>query len=674
MRKIGICGTFDIRNYGDLLFPFIAQNELTKRLGPFGLRPYSYHARSAPGWPFDVEPISRLVNEVESADGMIVGGGHIIRFDKAVAPDYLPPDPDIPHPTGYWLLPAVLAADRGWPLVWNAPGVYGEVPSWADALMALALRHSSYIAVRDESSRNTLARFAPDREIAVVPDSGFGVARLPNGGDRSAEFSRLRERLNLKPTYLVVQASSDLVEAARLLKDRAAQLKHVSIVSLPVGPVLGDNDAILRDVFPNLVRLPSWPHPLVIAELIRNSAGFVGSSLHATITALAFGVPTFRPANQFDGKFSPLRSFESIFEIPTNGSADIGWLLDRLGRSQPEAAVEAAMSALDLHWDRLADALVKREPVQTGKPIGRFLQSLPNVFEASVDERISIETDLRQKLADGVMANAGLQRQLAESRLMHSALLQSTSWKITAPMRWLGRILKTSRRRILRFERLASHTLHTRPYEWTAVDRLYTGKDARALAASYPSDKFKTVNGHDGEKAYAYEARALIHLGESSVAFPEGLSESWRRLASDLLSPSYRGAMSRLTGRDLSSVPMEAYVCHFGADAWLGPHLDLKDKILTHVFYFNKAWNDGDGGCLKILNSKTMQDEVATISPVVGNSSILIRSDTSWHAVSKVVKSAPESRRSMNVIFYWPGAKSTMWPAGDHTPLHDYRG
>jgi lipopolysaccharide transport system ATP-binding protein len=31
--QIGICGTFDVANYGDLLFPLIAESELTERLG-----------------------------------------------------------------------------------------------------------------------------------------------------------------------------------------------------------------------------------------------------------------------------------------------------------------------------------------------------------------------------------------------------------------------------------------------------------------------------------------------------------------------------------------------------------------------------------------------------------------------------------------------------------------
>jgi hypothetical protein len=49
-----------------------------------------------------------------------------------------------------------------------------------------------------------------------------------------------------------------------------------------------------------------------------------------------------------------------------------------------------------------------------------------------------------------------------------------------------------------------------------------------------------------------------------------------------------------------------------------------------------------------------------------------VRSDNSWHAVSPVVRDSPISRRSVTVTFYRPGSLSSMWPAGDTTPLHRY--
>jgi hypothetical protein len=225
----------------------------------------------------------------------------------------------------------------------------------------------------------------------------------------------------------------------------------------------------------------------------------------------------------------------------------------------------------------------------------------------------------------------------------------------------------------LRLERIEQEPLATEPYEWAFVRGLFSRHAGQRLVRGYPLDNFKTVKGHDGEKGYEYDARALIHLNATTPSFPEGLNEAWRMLACDLLSPAYRKAMTQLTGRDLSEAPMEAYVCHYGSGAWLGPHLDLEDKIVTHVLYFNASWEKESGGCLNILRSSGMSDKIAEIIPVVGNSSVVVRSGNSWHSVSPVTNDCRVSRRSMNVIFYRPGAVSTMWPPGEDAPLHRYQ-
>jgi SM-20-related protein len=161
-------------------------------------------------------------------------------------------------------------------------------------------------------------------------------------------------------------------------------------------------------------------------------------------------------------------------------------------------------------------------------------------------------------------------------------------------------------------------------------------------------------------------------MGADVVSYPAELSDAWRRLAADLLSPAYRAAMSALIGFDLSQAPMEVNVFHYGPGGSLGPHRDLPEKIVTHVLYFNEAWNPTNGGCLRILRSVDSDDVAAEIPPLIGNSSVLVRSENSWHAVSLVAQGASSSRRSVTVTFYRPGAVSTMWPPGDATPLNWY--
>lgn len=227
-------------------------------------------------------------------------------------------------------------------------------------------------------------------------------------------------------------------------------------------------------------------------------------------------------------------------------------------------------------------------------------------------------------------------------------------------------------RPMIDWDRFAQQPLETQPYRWAVIDRLYARADAAALAKTFPRDRFKHLSDYGGEKDFEYESRELIGMGASEISGAARLSRAWRTLANDLLSPEYRRAMSALLGMDLREAPLEVNVFHYPGGGSLGPHSDLSDKIVTHVLYFNESWNDDDGGCLTILRSSDAADVVATVSPIVGNSAILVRSDNSWHAVTPVVRSCLVSRRSLTATFYRPGSISTMWPPGDAPQLHHY--
>ena len=225
---------------------------------------------------------------------------------------------------------------------------------------------------------------------------------------------------------------------------------------------------------------------------------------------------------------------------------------------------------------------------------------------------------------------------------------------------------------MLRIDRIQASRLETDPFEWKFIDHLYSPEDAAALSATFPRDKFKTLRGQDKEKGWEYVSRSLIHMTADRPSHPEGLSDAWRHLANDFLSAAYRAAMTKLTGRDLSKALLEVNVIHYGPGAWLGPHVDLKEKIATHVLYFNETWDRNDGGCLGILRSSNPADVVAEINPIVGTSALIVRSEKSWHMVSRVVDGCRLSRRSLNVIFHEPGSISSMWPPSDTPRLHDY--
>ena len=418
--QIASFGTFDVENYGDLLFPLIAEAELAERLGSVKLHRFSYNAKEPPDWPYTVTSVAELPEVAGSLDGVLIGGGSVIRFDKEIAPGYGPSTPAIHHPTGYWLTPALIALQHGIPLIWNSPGMHGDnIPSWADPLMEQALGNSRYIAVRDEMSQAVLARFVDKARIAVLPDTAFGIPRLIDERHPSIELSRLREASGLTAPYIIVQAISGLDTFLRLIKNHSQLFRDFRFLVLPIGPILGDHESIVGDDLPGLVRLPVWPPPLLLAELISQAAAVVGHSYHLAVTALAFGVPVFSSADLSFWKYTALSDFETIFSLPKETEIDPHWFITRVGKIRPSPAACAALDQLAHHWDHTATIL--REGATATQPaLNRFWQSLPNLLEAA---------DKRGKL-------------LAQARAEIATLQNSPSMRVTAPLRFLMRNLK----------------------------------------------------------------------------------------------------------------------------------------------------------------------------------------------------------------------------------------
>jgi hypothetical protein len=219
---------------------------------------------------------------------------------------------------------------------------------------------------------------------------------------------------------------------------------------------------------------------------------------------------------------------------------------------------------------------------------------------------------------------------------------------------------------VLHLDSFSRSSLHSEPFAYAVINGLFEPADGAKLAATYPTDHYRIVSGGE-EKAYRYDARPLVPFGGTDVCFPDQLSAEWRALATDLANPAYRNAIGAFTHLDLSDAPLEVNIFHYGPRCLLEPHRDLDDKIVTHVLYFNDAWDPADGGCLRILRSSDVNDCVCEVPPIVGSSAIIVQSDRSWHAVPEVKPGVHRSRRSMTVTFYRPGSTSTLFPQnGDY--------
>jgi hypothetical protein len=402
--QIGIFGTFDVKNYGDLLFPLIAETELAQRLGAINLHRFSYTSKTLPDWPYPVTSLLELPAKVNGLDGILVGGGDIIRFDKEIAPSYEPPNDTIHHPTGYWLLPMLLALKLNIPLAWNAPGVWKAIPSGAEPLMKLIIEGSDYVAVRDEASMQRLRPFANEAKVHIVPDTAWGLATLRDIKVPTPAFRELCTTYKLNKPYIIIQANEKLRDVACYIGAHPHLFQDYQLVVLPIGAIFGENSHMFTEIGLDAIRLPNDIKPLLTAEIIKHASAVVAVSLHLSISTLASGGTLFRPDSAFNDKYGTLSKFQNVFAFRRPDDIHPRLFVKHAERANLSTDLQEVLAKLSQHWDNVAAAFLNpRDPVSRQQALNDFQSAMPHFMEgdwlsryASTMNEFSIEETPQQ--------------------------------------------------------------------------------------------------------------------------------------------------------------------------------------------------------------------------------------------------------------------------------------
>jgi SM-20-related protein len=102
-------------------------------------------------------------------------------------------------------------------------------------------------------------------------------------------------------------------------------------------------------------------------------------------------------------------------------------------------------------------------------------------------------------------------------------------------------------------------------------------------------------------------------------------------LIDELLSPEFEKCVGEKFGMDLSQYPTMITVrgqCSATSDGHI--HTDSREKVITVLLYLNPSW-DSNGGKLRLLKSKNLEDVAAEVPPTFGSLLIFKRCDWSWH-------------------------------------------
>jgi Rps23 Pro-64 3,4-dihydroxylase Tpa1-like proline 4-hydroxylase len=129
---------------------------------------------------------------------------------------------------------------------------------------------------------------------------------------------------------------------------------------------------------------------------------------------------------------------------------------------------------------------------------------------------------------------------------------------------------------------------------------------------------------------------------------PPGLPGPWGDFLGALGGSAHRDLLARLSGVDLSGTRVSLTVWEYRGGDFLAPHVD---KVLTQIVYLGECWAEGDGGRLFIQRTPDPDDVVSRLSPALGATAVLVRSDHSWHSV-EMSRPGAAPRRSLNLT-YW---------------------
>ncbi len=478
--NIALSGTFDVENYGDLLFPEIFKRAMKKRGLDFNLFLFSPFecdgstVGSLTGKVYSPEDMEKLHAE-HPFDAVVIGGGALIHFDQI--PIKRPGDTELSyyHNPDSWVYPSAFAIKHDIKLIYNLPQVPYEIGGAFAELTHYLLRNTDYISVRDKISEKHIAdsyNMEKVPEISVYPDSVCCIPELIP----ESELSEIRSAFDLNEPYAVIHfnVSKPPEDDAHLINIiKKLQSKGLQPVLLPLGYTHRD------DVFMNEFNgkiggvCKTFGKKLTILEMAAVLSGcemYIGTSFHGAITSMCYGKKalSYNRVHPYKNR-EIFRQFGVEKYVAENGE-QLELLTDELladNNFKPNSA--EVISLVNEHFDKIytlitqsddtnknerenADYLYNISPdvlrkILNDEPLHRELTRLDNdnkylmqrvEYLGNIGNAVAFENKLKRKDSNIRALNercAALDRQVSELLTQNRAILSSRYWRLTKPMR-----------------------------------------------------------------------------------------------------------------------------------------------------------------------------------------------------------------------------------------------
>jgi Rps23 Pro-64 3,4-dihydroxylase Tpa1-like proline 4-hydroxylase len=197
--------------------------------------------------------------------------------------------------------------------------------------------------------------------------------------------------------------------------------------------------------------------------------------------------------------------------------------------------------------------------------------------------------------------------------------------------------------------KILSAQLQVKPYPHALIENFINPEDFRLLLENFPQEGFLLSKRKSGsDKTYTVDNNIIFGL-ELQQKNPLILNYPyWCALVDELTSKDYKQLISNFLGVNLQDLPIELTLKRYKKSHYISPHTDRDYVNATHLIFFNEVWNKNWGGELCIMSSSRKIEK--KILPLWEKSLLFLRTDNSWHAVTKC--NAPVPRIVLQVAFW----------------------
>jgi polysaccharide pyruvyl transferase WcaK-like protein len=441
--RVGVWGTFDVANYGDLLFPRIFEFEMQRRVPDAEVRSFAplghLHPVSLDGGflaesltPWDQARVRTLADEL---DLVVIGGGEIIHtHDELYAHWYGGRDEGV-RPSELFIEALGAEHETRCPVVWHSVGIPFDFDEAEATRVRTAVNRRPYTAVRDELSLERLRAAGVTAQVNVVPDSALLLNRLfPREVlERRLRFLRAIDAYPADAPPLVIQGSAALLSAVEPIAREITAAVNVDdqpipVVLLETGPCHDDGafaSALAARLPTRVYRVGDGATIEDIVAAIVHARAVASVSLHAAITAFQYGVPNAILNLVTYSKLAGFASLAGYGELHLTTPERIESTLSRiLGGATPGTTPAELVARVDAHFDRLAELAIGSAAARAGAGVaGNALRlSSPHRLEGRyqvllrahekrgarlVEERLRFAA-LIERLEDGELRKADL--------------------------------------------------------------------------------------------------------------------------------------------------------------------------------------------------------------------------------------------------------------------------